>query len=722
MSNLFTELKRRNVFKVTAAYVVTGWLIVQVVDAAFPILLVPDWVSRVVVLLLIVGFPVALILAWAFELTPEGIKREKEVDRAKSITPQTGRKLDFAIIALLAVALAYFAYQHYFVPDQPQGSADTPTEAVGKSIAVLPFANRSASEENAEFFAAGVHDDLLTLLSKVGDLKVISRTSVERLDADLSIREIGDELNVATVLEGGVQRAGDQVRINVQLIDADSDEHLWAETYNRELTAANVFAIQSEIAGAITDALRAQLSARDQANIDKVPTQNLDALYEHQLGRQRLAKRSSASIREAMEHFERAVELDPDYALAWVSLAQSVMLLNVYGDLSWDERVRRSEPALEKALSLDPDLGEAYATIGLHKWRHGDLTAADTAFRRAIELNPNYASSHHWYSITLRDLGRWEESLAAILRARDLDPLSPVINQTVAESMAGLGRFDEESAYVEKVIEIDPGFANAHLHRAQIHWFVDGDLVAAVGDYERAVTVDPGNPYFRSELGRLYLDLGDVATAKTWVDKALELGPDNAAATRSAAQLNLYQGNLEESDRYLRRFQETAPSWFRTRIMIPRSGVTGDTPDEQIAWYREHYPELMGDNPPVDSANAVPVIDLARVLQESGRTEEADRLLERVMPAIKAKPRLGIYGYQIMDVEILALQGRIDEALAALREAIDAGWRVNWWLTRHDPNLDSIRGHPDFQAMLAELEADMTEQRQRLAEADTIAD
>ena len=156
--------------------------------------------------------------------------------------------------------------------------------------------------------------------------------------------------------------------------------------------------------------------------------------------------------------------------------------------------------------------------------------------------------------------------------------------------------------------------------------------------------------------------------------------------------------------------------------MFPRSGVTGDTPVEQIAWYQEHYPELMGDDPPVDRANAVPAMDLARILQESGRTEQAKRLLERAMQAISESPRLGISGYLIMDVEILALQGRTDEALTALREAIDAGWRGNWWLARHDPNLDSIRDHPDFQAMMAELEADMAAQRQRLAEADTIAD
>jgi TolB-like protein len=271
--SFFAELKRRNVFKVAAAYIIVGWLIMQAGDTLAPALHLPDWVNSTLAFFLILGFPLALILAWAFEMTPEGIKKEREVDRTQSITQVTGQKLNRTIIALMAAALAYFAWDKFGASphgdvDLAQKSTDgiSNTQKSGKkSIAVMPFRNRSASEENAEFFSDGVHDELLTNLSRIKELKVISRTSVMNYrDTTKNMKQIGEELGVANILEGGVQRAGDTVRINVQLIDAATDEHLWAKVYDRQLTAENIFAIQTEIAHAIADALEATLSPREQ--------------------------------------------------------------------------------------------------------------------------------------------------------------------------------------------------------------------------------------------------------------------------------------------------------------------------------------------------------------------------------------------------------------------------------------------------------------------------
>ena len=274
--SLFKELKRRNVFKVAAAYVIVSWLLLQVSDTLVPALHLPGWFHSGVAFILIIGFPLAMFFAWAFELTPEGIKKEKEVDRTRSISHTTGQKLNYAIIALMSIALAYFVWDKFVAAPGNAvelAKASPPVEQNGtapvsrtknpdkKSIAVLPFQNRSANEENAEFFSEGVHDELLTNLSKIGALKVISRTSVLNYrDTTRNLREIGEELGVANVLEGGVQRAGNMVRINVQLIDAATDEHLWAEVYDRQLTTENLFAIQTEIANAIADALEATLS------------------------------------------------------------------------------------------------------------------------------------------------------------------------------------------------------------------------------------------------------------------------------------------------------------------------------------------------------------------------------------------------------------------------------------------------------------------------------
>ncbi len=258
---LIAELKRRNVFRVGVAYAIVAWLLIEITATTFPILKLPDWSVTLVTVLVLIGFPLALIVAWAFELTPEGLKRETAVDRTESITHVTGRKLDFAIIGLLVITVVYFAVDKFVLQAEPKQvevvAEEIPAaEAIEreKSIAVLPLANRSANEEDV-FFVDGMHDDILTQISKIRALKVISRTSVmEYRDTTKNLKTIGQELGAATVLEGGVQRAGDRVRINVQLIDAATDEHLWADTYDRKLTAANIFTIQTEIATAIADA------------------------------------------------------------------------------------------------------------------------------------------------------------------------------------------------------------------------------------------------------------------------------------------------------------------------------------------------------------------------------------------------------------------------------------------------------------------------------------
>ena len=291
--SLFEELKRRNVFRVAITYIILAWLMAQVAELLLETFGAPDWVLKSLLAMFLIGFPFALFFAWAFELTPDGLKKEKDVDRSQSITAQTGHKLDRSIIAVLVVALAYFAWDRFAnVPDTESGQTQSivitddesavdsglPTD---KSIAVLPFANRSSRKED-EFFTTGIHDDLLTQLAQISSLRVISRTSVAQFkDTSKSIREIAELLGVATILEGGVQRAGNQVRINIQLIDAATDAHLWAQTYDRELTANNIFAIQSEIATAVTLALRATLSPEEQTRITDVPTQNMEALEEY---------------------------------------------------------------------------------------------------------------------------------------------------------------------------------------------------------------------------------------------------------------------------------------------------------------------------------------------------------------------------------------------------------------------------------------------------------
>jgi TolB-like protein len=362
--SLFQELKRRNVFRVGIAYGVAAWVLLQLTDVLGEILELPEWGGKLILLLLVVGFIPALILAWAFELTPEGVKRESEVDRSQSVAPRTGRKLNGVILVLMTIGISYllidkfYISRHVFPPsaaiEATQENAQPETEPVAKpavdsqSIAVLPFENRSRLEEDA-FFVEGIHDDLLTNLARIGSLKVISRTSVNKYkETEKTIPEIAGELGVATVMEGAVQRSGNTVRINVQLIDANNDQHLWAEIFDRELTADNLFAIQSEISEKIASALQATLSPEEQERLNERPTQNLAAYDAYLRGRQLMARRNSQDLDQAAHEFERAVELDPEFALAWVSIAEVSSLQLSYSSLGLLESIERRRMATER--------------------------------------------------------------------------------------------------------------------------------------------------------------------------------------------------------------------------------------------------------------------------------------------------------------------------------------------------------------------------------------
>ena len=436
--SFFDELKRRNVVRVGIAYAVATWILLQLTDVVAEILQLPAWAPKFILLILVVGFVPALIFAWAFEMTPDGIKREKDVDRSHSITPSTGRKLDFSIIGLLVLGLAYFIWESRFqnsnvIPAKAETSLttqETTQEAVVErlSIAVLPFDNRSNREED-QFFTDGIHDDLLTTIAQIGSMKVISRTSVmEYKNTTKNIRDIAKELGVTNILEGGIQRSGNQVRINVQLIDAQTDEHLWAEIFDRELTAENLFAIQSEISQEIATALQATLSPEEVQRINTVPTQNLLAYDAYLRGRQLMANRISENLEQAVEEFARAVELDPGFALAWVGVADSHLLLSSYGTL--DRMLANSvrEDAIQRALTIDNSLGEAYASLGSLYDDSNRSAEAEQAYQKAIELSTNYATAYHWYANYLASFPlRSQQTLELARKAIELDPRSRII-------------------------------------------------------------------------------------------------------------------------------------------------------------------------------------------------------------------------------------------------------------------------------------------------------
>jgi TolB-like protein len=495
MKELLAELRRRNVFKVGVAYALVAWLLIEVAHTAFPTLQLPDWTITLVTVLLIMGFPVALVIAWAFELTPEGIKRAEEMTTAESITHLTGRKLDFAIIGLLAIAVIFLVVDNYILGDDRE-----------KSIAVLPFANISLDPEDA-YFADGIHDEILAQLSKIRDLKVISRTSVMsyREENRPPLPEIATKLGVANILEGSVRLAGNRVRITIQLIEAASDAHLWTETYDRELTAANIFSIQSDVATTVAEALRAALSPEEQDRLASAPTENLAAYEAYLLGRQRLARLTAAASAEAVEYFQQAIELDPEFALAYAGLADSYVVQVYFGGLpsvggsASEEGLAKAQAAADKALALDDQLGEVYKSLAGIKHQRQDLQGAEAMYRRALELNPNYAMAHAWYGDLLRSyLGRPEEALALHKKAADLDPLSVEIITSVGMTLESLGRFDEALARYQRAIEINPAYTEPYIFIGDHYWSVSGRIDEAVVWHAKGISLDPDIPRYSS--------------------------------------------------------------------------------------------------------------------------------------------------------------------------------------------------------------------------------
>ena len=501
--SFFQELKRRNVIRVAIAYAVTSWLIVQVSDVVIENIGAPHWLFKAILLLLGIGFPLVLIFAWAFELTPEGIKKEKDVDRTQSVTQTTGRKLDFTIIALLALGLAYFIWESRFsemgsdtfsaTEQTEQGLTDKENVSdpiSEKSIAVLPFSTRSKVEDD-QFFSDGMHDDLLTQLAKIGDLKVISRTSVmEYRNTTKNLRQIGAELGVAAILEGAIQRSGKQVRINVQLIDAQTDEHLWAENYDRELTTENLFAMQTEIAKSIASALHATLSPEEKQRIEQTAlTENLEALQAYQRGRLLAQEGLDEEIlTRAEKETALALELDPNFAAAWALQAKIQMQFHWQVKNS-DERLAAALKAIEKGRAISPDLPELDIAEGYyHYWGFLDYVSAIHVLEPLLKSYPNNVEVHKVLAYVYRRQGRFDEALQQLHAAFELEPRAVELTEDLSYTYQFLRNFERAREYISLAEAIDPTSQHFYLQAGQVQYAIDGDPAAAVLSWEHLKT------------------------------------------------------------------------------------------------------------------------------------------------------------------------------------------------------------------------------------------
>ncbi len=550
--SLFAELKRRNVIRVGAAYLVVAWLMIEVSDTVFPRLGLPEWTVTLVIALLLLGLPLALFLAWAFELTPDGVKRAEDVAGQPPVVRTGWRRTDRLIVVALLAVIALLVGERFWTGDGTDSEAPASgeiaaipaTSAPARSIAVLAFDDLSPQRDQA-YFAEGISEELLNLLARIEGFKVAARTSSFKFrGANLDIGEIGRALNVETVLEGSVRKSGNQLRVTAQLINVADGFHLWSQSYDRELS--NIFTVQDEIATAIVDALKLKL---DLGAATAGRTRDT-AAYDHYLrGRQLGRQPTQAGLLRAVEEFEQAIAIDPGFAAAYAGIADAWVWLEDYGGIRSAEAFPRAEQAARRALELDPESAEAHAAMAFVLDRyHRDKPAARDYFERTLQLNPNYVNAYNLYGDTLRDLGDYPRMIEVHRKAVELDPLSYFMKTRLSGKLMAVGQLEEAEAIVAGVFEEFPGNDFAHEEMGNLERN-RGRLAEAVRHYRIVHFARPGDPYAGAQIAQIGVTFNDPVMVEQWIAAAREWGADNRWELSARTRAAIWEQDWEELGR-----------------------------------------------------------------------------------------------------------------------------------------------------------------------------
>jgi serine/threonine-protein kinase len=505
IDNFFSELKRRNVYKVAVAYAVVGWLLVQVTTQVFPIFEIPNWALRLIVLAIIIGFPIALVLAWAFELTPEGIKHTEDVDLSDK---RASKKRTWIYVTLIGAALsaALFFVGRLSAPN----SGASPAVLPEKSIAVLPFENQNR-DPDTDYLCDGIPESIINSLSELPKLKVMSRNSVFHYKGkEADAQTVGKELKVQTLLTGRVRQRGDSLTIGVELINAQDNSQLWGQQYSRKL--ADVFAVQEEIAKEVSDKLRLKLTGTEKEQLAKRPTENLKAFQYYMQGRAAAQRRTNADLLASVSYYEKALQEDGKYALAYAGLADAYANLGYYGSIAPIEGRRKAEEAARKALELDDKLAEAHAALGLVYigFAPSNFSIGDKELRHAIELSPNLAVAHYNLGLSFIRQGRLDEASAELMKARALDPLSSVIARAVVIPYYFKRDYVRAFELLRQANELGPALSATW----EIGLFIrSGSIKEAFAEIEKAKDARRNDPLLIYSAGMAYAASGKHAEA-----------------------------------------------------------------------------------------------------------------------------------------------------------------------------------------------------------------
>ena len=587
---LFAELKRRRLFRVMAVYGAVAFVLLQVADIAFEPLGLPGWTLTFVVVLAILGFPVAVVLAWAFEQTPEGIRRTEKAapEEIEAIVAEPrSRRWPAGIAALVGIALlvggAWWMGQRAGVSVAADRAGADGAGSI-RSIAVLPLTTRTiggagdGEGSDAVLFADGMHDDLLTQLSRIGDLRVISRTSVEEFrHSEENIRDIAERLGTRYVVEGAVDRVGDRIRVNVQLIDANSDGHLWAETYDETMTLDNLFAIRDDLTRRIASSLRANLTPETEERLVRRPTEDAEAFELYTRARHLHDRASRPDLERAIELYERATELDPDFAAAYAGLALAHFRYVIYGFGTPTDRFPAARAALERALDVDPENAEALVVRAGLAVQRGDAAQSRRDLEHAIDLNPSHALARMALSRLLGGLGYERQALAEAEIARELDPLSAVVADAYAVALAEVGRPQEALEVAVATLELHPNFEPAAGAVAEMLQNL-GRNEEAAATLRQALRRDPESIFANEQLAFQLLATGDRMEALQQIDRAVALTPDDYPTHRSRGRLLMDAGQFDAAVAALRQAVRLAPRLPRERAVLAMGLLAvGDT-------------------------------------------------------------------------------------------------------------------------------------------------
>ncbi len=677
MRSLISELRRRNVFRVGAAYLVLSWLIVQVTDTIAPPLGLPDWTLSLVIWLLAIGLPIALVLAWAFELTPDGVKRSEDVPLEESVTAKTGGHLNTVILVLMAAAITVLLVDRFLLTPPPDDGSDpvAATLQESRSVAVMPFENLSEESAN-ELFADGLAEELLNLLTKVDGLRVMGRASSFHFKGKSpSMGEIAESLGVDAIVQGSVRRSGNQVRVIVQLVSTDTGSNLWSDRYDRPLD--DLFTVQDDIANQVIAALMPHLSVAERpvvaSDTGEIETEHFERFL---LARQKYYDRTDASRLEARDDFLAVTKAAPDYAPAWAWLARTWVAL--LGALEVDEDIAQAaaREAIETALALDPNEPMAYVAQGLMFRMNEEHEQAVRSYNRAIELNPGLVDAYILQEDPLKELGNADVAVELLFRAREIDPLHPSVLTSLAHLLNLQGKTREAFAVIDKLETVSPVSA-AYM---EAHMYADNsDFARAVYVAEQSGHVEPEGVGLYLMLLGLHQPLSEMQTSWRPVSLAV-LG------RREDALLAMDEAMAAARSQHMRMDIE-----YRTYVGLGEFETAAD-----LLWERYSRPDT---SEPDWELSIVDLISLGALMRKLGRTE----LIQPVLDSIQAKADTlsplhdGAYLYNKGYAALLV--GDVDGAVQHLRQLVDMGdggvamfgnSAMYPWLFEHDPRLREI--------------------------------